>query len=915
MSTLPLTEAILLEIHQSLGGKTFQTNKKNKFATGQISLDAHNAMVEEVLQAIFEALDMAPEARMDAIDNLMEFADAYKSVELKAWTFAADQRQILWALLGQFFIPGLARRVAFWSLHGVLVDSVLDKGMPGGRFWYLPEARGEGGNASLYLPVAQVVDWLLDLLGMPIEQMADQRSEATDGVHESLRRSLYNWRNDMAIKPDSIQKYFPDDAELTFQGVFTSDMQSTPAEQFAAALAFVKRKGLTADMLRHEIPMTAPGRLEEILEGHANDDEKVVFVKNLAERYASPSMKTIRQRLLLARTVQDGYIRLLKFLCPDVERQCADPEQNKLLQIFNIYKLVYNLTIDAWHHCHDQGEAAENAWFETKLPPWYQNGLLLSILPSRRITANEEFAQFLTRRFFDMEAGAELENHVGWDEPSKLLIMERNLDRATRDFNEMRSVEDLVKRMKNSPHWRNLQQESSFWVIWQVAQHPSLGLKGKRVAMQRMRELANTPAQIVATICIELDSYLNGERNNRPKDTQTKVQSLLEEAEASEGFTQWKAPILQYKAKHMLASNDFEGAEKLFREALDAVLEHNFGTLRGKIAKDCLALAVANGKLIANNHEKYYREMLAGGMMAEYRNVEDIPPIEETARKAAEYFWETLYKPYPGVPPEKPRIFGVLDELFEGLIPLLMSGNQDGLSQWIRTNGALLKSPLPDVEGNSVLMGLIKMHTRLSSSLPLMRQMTPVELQNILLEYENMLKNWRQFFSQLVMESPKQLNIADLKGQTPLMLMAQAGNTELVQVMLKAGANPDLQDWHGMTALHAACKSRVNSCVDALLAHPCKLDKLTTDLHSPLHTACWSGHVHAVERISQLEPSLVWQRDSAKMTPLELAEFLKDNPDELKKLSEKRVQDGWDCASVEELEKIMLLLEEATSLS
>lgn len=905
MSTLPLTEAILLEIHQSLGGKTFQTNKKNKFATGQISLDAHKAMGEEVHRAIFEALDMDPEAQMDAIGNLMEFANAYKSVELKTWTFAADQRQILWALLGQFFIPGLARRVAFWSL-----DGALDKGMSGGRFWYLPESRDENSNASLYLPVAQVVDWLLDLLGMPIEQLADQRSQATDGIHEGLRRSLYNWRNDTPIRPDSIHKYFPDDAELTFQGIFSPDMQSTAAEQFAAALVFVKRKALTADKLRCELPMTAPERLEAILEELADDDEKALFVKHLAERYAAPSMRAIRQRLLLARAVQDGYIRLLKFLCPDVDRRCADPEQNKLLQIFNIYKLVYNLTVDAWHQCRDEGESAENAWFEAQLPPWYQNGLLLSILPSRWVTANEELAELLTRSFFDMEAGAELENHVGWEEPSELLIMERNLERATRGFNEMSRVQNLVERMKNSPHWRNLQQENSVWVISQVAQHPLLGLRAKRAALQRMRELANTPAQTVATICLELDGYLNGERNNRPKDTQTKVQSLLEEAEASEGFAQWKAPILQYKAKHMLACNDFDGAEKLFREALDAGLERNFGTLRGEIARDCLALAVANGKLIANNHEKYYREMLAGGMMAEYHNVDDIPPLEEIARWAAGYFWDTLYKPYPGFPTEKPRTSGVVQELFEELIPLLISGDQSGLSKWINANRALLKSPLPDVEGNSVLMSLIKMHTQFSSLLPQMRQMFPVGLQGEQHLFDNMLKHWRQFFGLLAKESPKQLDIADLKGQTPLMLMAEAGDTKLVTIMLQAGANPDLQDWHGMTALHAACKSLEDSCVDVLLDHPCQLGKVTRDGRTPLHTACWAGHTHAVKRLSQLAPELVWQRDANNLTPLELTETLIEQPDALEFLAEVRAQDSVRCASRKELESIVQLLEQ-----
>lgn len=906
MSTLPLTEAILLEILQSLGGEPYPTNKKNKFSTGQSSLDAHKAMGEEVLLAIFDAMDMDPRAQMDAIGNLMEFANAYKSIELKTWTFAADQRQILWDLLGYFFIPSLARRVAFWSL-----GQVLDKGMPGGRFWYLPEPCDVDGKPSLYLPVAQVVDWLLDLLGMPIEQLADRRSEATDGAHEGLRRSLYNWRNDTPIRPDTIQKYFPDNAEVVFKGVFSPDNQSTPAQQFSDALDFVKRKTLTADKLRFEIPMTAPGRIEAILEGHADDDEQAAFVECLAERYVAPSMHTVRQRLLLARMVQDGYIRLLKFLCPDVDRQCTDPQQNKLLQIFSIYKLVYNLTVEAWRHCRDQCESAENAWFEEHLPEWDKHGLFLSILPSRRETANLELAHWLTRGFFEMQAGAELENLVGWDAPSAASIIQRNVERAVSFADEIRSELHLVERMRTSSPWRALQGEHRFWVISQVAQNPGLGSVAKQAVVQRLRDLASTPAQTVQAILLELDGHLNGERKNRPKDTQAKAQALLEDAEASEGYALCKAAIMQHKAKHMLACNDFESAGKLFREALDAGLERNYGTLRGEVARDCLALTVANGKLIANNHEKYYREMLAGGMMAE---CQDVPPIEETARWASEYFWDTLYKPYPGVPTKKHRASGVVEKLFKELMRLLMSGDQGGLLHWISTNRSLLKSPLPDVEGNSVLMSLIKMHTQFSSRILLMRQLIPLELQGEQRKFEAMLVHWRQFLGQLAKESPKQLNMADLKGQTPLMLMAEAGDTELLSIMLQAGADPDKQDWQGMTALHSACKSLVDGCVDTLLDHPCELDKLTQEGRSPLHTASWAGHIHAVKRLSQLAPGLVWQRDANSMTPLELAEALIEKPGALESLAKRRAQDGNRCASKKELEAIVQLLEQVPSL-
>ncbi|MCB6185082.1 ankyrin repeat domain-containing protein [Leeia sp. TBRC 13508] len=903
MSALPLTEAILLEILQSLGGTPYPTNKKNKFSTGQVSLDLHTAMCDEVISGIFNAFGMDEQAQSDAIYNLVEFINNYKSIELNVWTFAANSPQILWVLLGHLFIPGLARHVAFWHL-----EQPLDNGMAAGRFWYLPETRNADGKDRLYLPVAQVVDWLLDLLGVTVEQHANEYGKPNDNdlSHDDIRRSLYNWRNETPIRLDSIQKYFPDEAKLKFNGAFSLDITRGHAQQFSDALAFVKRKALTADKLRLEIAMTAPGRLEAILEGQANENEQAEFIKCLALRYAAPLMSTIRQRLRIARMVQDGYIRLLKHLCPNVDRSCTDPQQNKLLQICSLYKLVYNLTIDAWLNCCDQGESAENACFEEHLPKWGKNSLFLSILPSRRDSSNLELASFLTRIFFEMQADDELENLFGWDESSTLSIIQRNALRTETFVDERRSMLKLRERMRASSPWRTLQEEHRYWVVAQVAQFHTFGRETKLMAVQRLRELATSPAQTVQAILLELDVHLNGEYRNRPKDTRVKVEALIKEAEASDGYALWRAVILQYKAKHLLACNDFDSAEKLFRAALEASFESNFGTLRTWIAKDCLALAVANGKLIANNHEKYYREMLGGWMM----KYQDVPPIEEVARSASEYFWSTLYRPYPDIPTEKRISSEMVKKIYQDLIPLLMSGNQDGLRHWIRTNQSLLKSPLPDVEGNSVLISLIKRHTQFMSKLPLMRKLLPDDLQDEQRKFEDMLVHWKKFLGLLAMESPRQLNMADLKGQTPLMLIAEAGDTALLKIMLGAGADPDMQDSQGMTALHAACKSLIDGCVDALLDHPCALDKLTKDGRSPLHTASWAGHIHAVKRLSLLAPKLVWHRDESNKTPLELAETLIEQPDELESLATLRAQDGKRCASKTELEQILQLLEQ-----
>ena len=907
MSALPTTEAILFEIHQSFCGNSYSTKQKTDFASGQGSIASLKDKGTKILLDVFQAMDLDPQAQMDVLGNYQEFGNAYKFLELNTWTFAADRRQVLWALLGHIYVPGLARRVGFWSLR-----QSLDKGMPGGRFWYLPEPQEVNGEASLYLPVAQVIDWLLDLLGMSTEALADQQSEKDGNAEDGLRRSLYNWRAETLIGVQSIEKYFSNEILLDFKGAFKLKYVISPSEQFASALAFVHRKGLTAEQLHFEISMTQAGLLEEVLAGNVNEDLQAAFVECLAERYAAPSMHTIRQRLLLAHAVQDGYARLLKVICPGVAKDCADAEENKLLQLFAIYKLVYNLTVDAWRNCGDQGEAAENEWFEEHLPEWDKRGVFLSILPSRRASANQEIAHWMTRQFFEMQPGAELENYVAFDPQSQVAIVTRNMERVSQFGDEILAELHLVERIKAGSPWRALQTESRFWVVSQVAHDRSLAPLARQAAIQRMRQLASTPSQTVQAIVLELDAHLNVERKILLKGAQGKVQALLEEVEASAGYDLWEAAILQYKAKHLLSCNDFDGAVRLFQEALHAGLQRSYGPLLGDVGRDCLAVAVATQKgvgrkLIVNNYEKYYRAMLAGGVMAE---CEEIPSIEDTARWAYTYFWGTLYKPYPGYPTQRPQSLEPVRELFRDLLPLFKSGDQAGLKTWIKSNRQLLKSSLPDVEGNSVLMALVKLHTGLVRVFPMLQREIPVELRDEVERFGNMLEEWKEFIALMITESPKQLDVADLKGQTPLMLMAEDGDTEMVKTLLQAGANPDMQDWQGMTALHSACKSRVDGCVDALLEHPCRLDKLTNEERSPLHTATWVGHLHAVNRLSELAPNLVYKRDQHGNTPIELAERLIEIPDELQVLKERRAQDGKGCASKQELEAIMSVLEQ-----
>ncbi|MDE8345748.1 MAG: ankyrin repeat domain-containing protein [Acidocella sp.] len=889
MTTLPSTEAILLEVLQSLGGTSFQTNKKQKFVTGEASLEKHIEIGQEVVTAIFDALELDDAARGSAARNFQAFANAYKALELDTWTFDADHRQVLWMLLGYFYIPGLARHIAWWT-----TDCRMDRHMPGGRFWYLPEPRERGGETSLYLPVAQVVDWLLDLLGIPLEKFADQRARATDEGHEGLRRTLYGWRKDTTPELSTLKKYFPDNAKLEFKGAFFVAEQSKPEEKFAAALAFVARKKLTANLLRDEIPMTAPGRLEAVLGGQASFEEQEHFVNLLADRYAVPSPHTIRQYLRIARAAQDGYDRLLEVLCPGVEPLCANPSNNKILQVFGLYKYVYNLTIDAWRNHSADGEGAENHWFEAQLAPQLACGPLLSIMPSVGKDGIFMLSQILNTHFEGVEAGSPLEDLLPVDEKADRDILVRNLSRKDAVTDVWTAAFELTKRLKAGGPWAKLQAETRFSIVAEIASSEDLSERILEASVARLHELAQAPAEKVRAIIAELHRHLNNERHFCTKESKDRVQALLDKAANSSVCETWKAIILQYKAKHLLAQNDFNGALKRFREAREICKERWFGRMRGEIARDCFALELADRRLIQGNHEPYFRDMLRGDIFPQGA----IPTIEDAARYAFGYFWDTLYKPYPGIEARQPRSDEETRELGEQFLKFLIQEDRDGFVKWIQANKKRLAAPFPDVEGNSFLLFLIKSRTMMAPDLQRMRP--------------GLLNIWTEFFGLLIQHGPlEQLNWPDFKAQTPLMLMAEEGETKLVRLLLISGADRDKQDYRGLSALHAAVKSRVSNCVDTLLGHDCRTDFLTVDKRSPLHTAVWSGNLHAVERLLHYAPELAWQRDAYEMTPLELAETLIDEPEALKELSDECSRSGATCATKKELEEIAAMLEKA----
>lgn len=906
MGSFPSFQAILQEVHQGLVGYATDegptTKAKLKFSEGEMTLDSFQIQAGKIVYDIFEALDLDEAARRDVSLQLARMGAAYYALKRRTWTFGADDRQIEWMLASHFFAPGLARLAAFWALQ-----DVPDKDMPGGFFWYLPQIDEATEGARVYMPVAQVVDWLLDLMGEGLSSEAAERKDLTlryPGCEVAFVRTLYNWKGGRTVPQiRSINDYFRDDANLKFSGTYSVAEGATSNEQWEAALTFVKRKGLSAEALRRQIPMAQPGRLQAILDGEASESERLHFVRCISDRYSQPSMRIIRRRLLFARMVQDCYVRLLKHLCPGVRVDNADPLHNKVLQLVAVYQYIYNLTIEANQRSAREDEAAENECFEGLLRPWDAMTLYLSILPSSFGASDELLGDLLTRHFMAMTPGSPLDDQFGLSADMDARIAERRLSWLKQEFDDEQATQRLRSRVRSGSSWRALQAESSFWVVSQISQDPAIGVAAQRQALVRLRELACSDSERMMVVMAELRQLLNPVDGRYLADVQKRVEELLVQAEASPCTDLWQAPILHYRARHHLAMGSFEKAASYCRKAVVFCKSQGFGPLEGVAARDLMAIDLADRRLVPHMYEALFMKMWREGILDGLQE----PRLEDAARYVADYFWSDLYRPYPGVCRREP----VAKVLVDGALEALMEADPARMRAWIVSNQKMLQKPLPYVQGDSIIMLFIKAVASLEEGLRLCRQ-DGHGGEGALAALQRVADFWRDAVLMLVELAPQQLDLADFKGQTPLMLMAEYGDHDMVDRMLSAGANPDIQDYRKRTALHAAVRSRNSVCVERLLASHCRTDLVMHEGQTPLHTAVIFGNLQAVKLLLDAAPELAQTKDIAnESTPLEIAKGLLEHPEARLQLDSEMRRSGRRCASEAELKVLEGMLLQA----
>lgn len=126
------------------------------------------------------------------------------------------------------------------------------------------------------------------------------------------------------------------------------------------------------------------------------------------------------------------------------------------------------------------------------------------------------------------------------------------------------------------------------------------------------------------------------------------------------------------------------------------------------------------------------------------------------------------------------------------------------------------------------------------------------------------------------------VDVADMLGDTPLILATRKNSVEMVRLLLEAGADPNVRDWRrGQTPLSLASRKGRDDIVDLLLHHCAAIDFADDEGIIPLAHAIQGGHDGIAQTLAAREagqgPRDAEQILSTMMVQLEPPDLYRDH--------------------------------------
>lgn len=308
-----------------------QTLQKRRFYTHEIKEQKYR----EHLALIFEKLniDTQNEKLIDIfIDLINLYLPIYNKINLTR--FIATQEKINWVILKRLVIPYLAKRFSSLDYD---YNLRIDKGLSGGKFWYLPDITD---YPNVKLPMEYVMNWWLDLYEKGLDKLCEELDNKNHNEKKPFesKNTIKQWIKKSIPDRKSIEEYCS--IPLSYKGIFEVDENDSIDIQFKKACDFIINvKKLSIDNLKHEIPYNSLVDKIFVEKKSISDNEQKEFVKFIKERWTKPTSGKLINSFIIARSSQTIYQELLKYFS---FQDSNDIEENKVLQLVYLYSFIYN---------------------------------------------------------------------------------------------------------------------------------------------------------------------------------------------------------------------------------------------------------------------------------------------------------------------------------------------------------------------------------------------------------------------------------------------------------------------------------------------------------------------------------------------------------------------------------------------
>jgi len=636
VALIPTFETLLFEIRKSFGLSDQKTAKgKSKFLLIDEDFVGHGELYRELKHDLLEYLELSPEDSSAMDTQFLSMAQHIANISQQVFTRSLSQPQVSWLMATHSIAPALARIAAYWQLQ-----DIMDKGMPSGSFWYLPEIEGD----SMILPFTQVLRWLTHLIDgtHSLDSLIDDiyghdnpegKSSNHNSDKASIRKNLKNWQTKSGASKTAktVNDYFDDSIKINYSNTFEIDKRLPIKDQIIKAKEYLKKNNLNTSTIGHEFNIGSISDLKKVLNFQGSDEQNLSFINAMQTRFARPSNKTIRYRFKIALATQDMYLRFGKHLHGKAfQAISSDSETNKIVQILFLFKSIYNLVYKV----------------ETDINPNLDPRLYLQADKSVDEALSKQYPPYLTIGIQKTEGKAVEAILSDFLNYTAVRLEENSLPSVVApanhsSFQDVLLYEEITFEMQNlqteeiAIHLGHMDQDSCKYpyslisIIKDSNLNPDMRLKAISRATANIQAF---PFKLYAPLFEANILFFDEMRQKENKVFENNLEELLHKRIEETGhYEHNKALYLYLKARTLFYKKDFKNSKNLFEGATKASKTINSGNIRGLAASYCFMINAAtkpNGYNL-DSQKKYYRDMVMFGGMPQSLNMKS--PTEHTS--------------------------------------------------------------------------------------------------------------------------------------------------------------------------------------------------------------------------------------------------------------------------------------------